>query len=120
MRLRSEHWLGIGLVGALALMALLWGAPDRAAWGDRRPSIAHAGPYGAKGLAALLRQLGVQVRTRRRPLFDLARDSGPPRRDQVAAFLDIGIPTLPELAAVPTSLAPGSRPLVAQFTAPTR
>src|SRR6267143_5902962 len=104
---RPELWLGIGLVGALALIALLGGGPDRGTWGDSRPSIAHAGPYGAKGLAALLRQLGVQVRPRRRPLFDLARDSGPPRRDHVAAFLDIGIPTLPELAAVRGYVARG-------------
>ncbi|MGH7567486.1 MAG: DUF4350 domain-containing protein, partial [Gemmatimonadales bacterium] len=122
---RTEIVLAVALFVALAAAALIGrrAAPDKT-WEDRRASTYLAGPYGAKGLAETLRRLGVQVRQRRRPLFDLADEpsartrprSGAGDAAQVVAFLDIAYPTVPEIQGVRAYVARGGRVFIAGST----
>ncbi len=112
---RTEIALAVGLFIALAAAGLVGrrAAPDEA-WEDHRASTYLTGPHGAKGLAEILRRLGVQVRQRRRPLFDLADERG--RVAQVVAFLDIAYPTAPEIQSVRDFVAGGGRVFIAGST----
>src|SRR5687767_4543598 len=98
---QAELWLAVAAAVVLALAAL---AGERVSpgdsWDDPRASTFSSGPRGAKGLAQALRRLGIQVRVRRRPVFDLARASTPLSSGEVHAFLDIYVPPAEEIAAV--------------------
>jgi uncharacterized protein DUF4350 len=114
---RAELWLAVAAAVVLALAAL---AGERVSpgesWDDPRASTFSAGPRGAKGLAQVLRRLGIQVRLRRRPVFDLARASPPPSRGEVHAFLDIYVPPAEEIAAVREFVGRGGRIFAAGYT----
>jgi len=114
---RAEIWLVVATAVVLVLAALAGQreAPSEG-WADRRPSTYLAGPHGAKGLAQALRRLGVQVRQRRRPAFDLARYQAPALQAEVYAFLDIFVPPDQEIAAVRALVANGGRIFVAGYT----
>lgn len=113
---RTEVWLALALVGVLFAVALSGGPLTEGESESRQPSTFLSGPLGAKGLAATLRRLGVPVRQRRRPLFDLAADSAGPGSGELLAFLDIDVPTAPELAAVRDYVGRGGRVFVAGYT----
>jgi hypothetical protein len=83
-------------------------------WDDPRATTLNAGPQGAKGLAAALRGLGIQVRQSRRPMLQRART--PPGAGEVYAFLDIYVPTEQEIAAVRDFVDRGGRIFVVGYT----
>jgi hypothetical protein len=112
-----EQAVVLGAIIAIILVAVagVVTAPTRDLE-DPRLSTYLAGPHGAKGLAQTLRRLGMTVEQRRRPYFDLAGDSGQPRRAVLLAFLDIDPPTARELAAVRDYVTHGGRVFVAGVT----
>ena len=114
---RGERAVVFGAIVAVILAAVagVVTAPTRDLE-DPRLSTYLAGPHGAKGLAQTLRYLGMTVEQRRRPYFDLAGDSGQPRRAVLLAFLDIDPPTARELAAVRDYVTSGGRVFVAGVT----
>jgi hypothetical protein len=114
---RGERAVVLGAIVAVILAAVagVVTAPTRDLE-DPRLSTYLAGPHGAKGLAQTLRHLGMTVEQRRRPYFDLAGDSGQPRRAVLLAFLDIDPPTARELAAVRDYVTYGGRVFVAGVT----
>src|SRR6266704_1598935 len=114
---RGERAVVLGAIVAVILAAVggVLTAPTRDLE-DPRLSTYLAGPHGAKGLAQTLRRLGMTVEQRRRSYFDLAGDSGQPRRAVLLAFLDIDPPTARELAAVRDYVTHGGRVFVAGVT----
>lgn len=112
---RGEVWLAVAAVVAVFLAALAGqqGAPG-AVSDDVRASTYLSGPRGAKGLAQVLRRLGVQVRQWRRPAFHLPWTSPP--RGEVYAFLDIYVPPDEEVATVRDFVDRGGRIFVAGYT----
>ena len=114
---RAEIWLVVATAVVLVLAALA-GQREAPSEGltDRRPSTYLAGPYGTKGLAQTLRRMGVQVRQRRRPAFDLARYEAPALQAEVYAFLDIFVPPDEEVAAVRTLVANGGSVFITGYT----
>jgi hypothetical protein len=102
--------LGLGVAVALA-------PGTGAGGGDEEPlSIRSAAPGGAKGLAQVLRRLGVAVEAWRHSLFDYASDTVPRGRDRVLALLAVGSPTPEEVAAVRHYAARGGRVFAAGET----
>src|ERR1051325_1008591 len=112
---RPELWLGIALAVARMGGALTGGANLTETWRDQRRSVRLAGPGGAKGLADVLKRLGVPVQRRERPLFDLSAETAG-ANGELLAFLDIYEPTVRELGVVRRYVARGGRVFVAGYT----
>lgn len=112
---RPELWLGLALAGAMTVVMLAGGANFTQNWRDQRRSIRLSSPGGSKGLAEVLKRLGVSVQRRERPLFDLSTED-PATNSQLLAFLDIYEPTVRELGVVRRYVARGGRVFVAGYT----
>lgn len=112
---RPELWLGLALAGAMTVVMLAGGTNFTETWRDQRRSIRLSSPGGSKGLAEVLKRLGVSVQRRERPLFDLSTEN-PATSSQLLAFLDIYEPTVRELGVVRRYVARGGRVFVAGYT----
>lgn len=94
MRPRTEAALALGLMLGLVALAAGVGASSRGTEeADIRASSYLAGPFGVRGLADALRQVGVEVQSSRRLLPDLARDSTGARPRLVAMLSPIEAPS---------------------------
>jgi hypothetical protein len=113
MSLRNELALLAILVGGITLASFLGGRSGvRDDLADPRTSTLLAGPEGALGFARALEHLGVEVETRRRPLFDVEL-IGDNLSREILALVNMPMPpTEQELLAVSRYVEQGGRVLV--------
>ncbi len=83
---RIELLVGVLLAVTVGIVLLFGGEPEQESSLDLRPSTLRSGPDGGKAVYDVLARLGVPTERRRRPLFDLNRDTR--HRPAVLAVLD--------------------------------